>query len=137
MLLRAEPLDPDHDFFQIVPTFDGSAHRILHTTVDGNGDPATSTGVVLIPAGTAPNGGWPVIAWAHGTVGVSDCIAPSRTDGPDVDGGGYASSWAAWLSEGYAVVASDFAGHGTQGEIFYTDGRSQAYNDLPPSDRSS
>jgi len=68
-----------------MPDFRGTATRVFYTTIDGNGDPATSTGVVIVPDGAAPRGGWP-------------------------------------------VVASDYAGHGTQGETFYVDGRSQAYN---------
>lgn len=127
-LLRAEPLDRKHAFYVAMPDFRGTATRVLYATVDGNGDPATSTGVVIVPDGAAPRGGWPVVAWAHGTVGVSDCTAPSRTSGPDVIAGGYARTWAAWFKEGYAVIASDYAGHGTQGETFYADGRSQAYN---------
>ena len=31
----------------------------------------------LIPAGHPPPGGWPVIAWAHGTSGVARMCAPS------------------------------------------------------------
>ena len=33
--------------------------------------------MVLIPAGSAPVGGWPVIAWAHGTSGMARICAPS------------------------------------------------------------
>jgi hypothetical protein len=37
------------------------------------------TGMVYLPAGkAAPGGGWPVVAWGHGTSGVGDSAAPSR-----------------------------------------------------------
>ena len=51
--------------------------RVAYTTVDQHGKPATSTGAVFLPKGEKPEGGWPVLAWAHGTVGLGDECAPS------------------------------------------------------------
>ena len=42
-----------------------------------SGEPVLATGVVLVPSGEPPAGGWPVIAWAHGTAGVARVCAPS------------------------------------------------------------
>ncbi len=56
-----------------------------------------------------------MIAWAHGTVGLGDDCTPSalpRTPRDDE----YLSHW---LAEGYAVVASDYAGLGTPGLMSY------------------
>jgi hypothetical protein len=53
------------------------AVRILYHSRALNSDDIAASGVVLIPAGTAPPGGWPVIAWAHGTSGVARMCAPS------------------------------------------------------------
>ena len=36
------------------------------------------SGTLTVPKGKAPKGGWPVIAWAHGTTGIADSCAPSR-----------------------------------------------------------
>jgi len=39
------------------------ATRILYGTKTSKGDVAVSSGVVLVPPGDAPKGGWPVIAY--------------------------------------------------------------------------
>jgi hypothetical protein len=67
-----------------------------------------------------------VISWAHGTSGLADKCAPSlvgpalpKRDRPYL---------ANWMREGYAVVASDYAGLGTPGLMAYLNGRSEAHN---------
>jgi hypothetical protein len=54
-----------------------TATRIAYASRDANGRPVLATGVVLLPPGEAPEGGWPVLAWAHGTAGVARVCAPS------------------------------------------------------------
>lgn len=64
------------------------------------------SGAVFLPPGAPPAGGWPVIGWAHGTVGVtSDC-------GPTGDARlfGDIEAVAGQLSQGYAVAFTDYAG---------------------------
>ncbi len=93
----------------------GPAFRVLYSTVDQHGRPAVSTGAVFLPPGPAPADGFPVIAWAHGTVGLGDDCTPSalpRTPRDDE----YLSHW---LDQGYAVVASDYVGLGTPGLMSY------------------
>jgi hypothetical protein len=53
------------------------AVRILYHSLSADGGDVATSGVVLVPAGTPPPGGWPVIAWAHGTTGVARMCAPS------------------------------------------------------------
>ena len=58
----------------------GAQWRILYTSTDGrtgHGQLVTS-GAVFVPPGPAPAGGWPIMAWAHGTTGIADACAPSR-----------------------------------------------------------
>ena len=43
-----------------------------------DGKTVAVSGTVAVPKGKAPKGGWPVITWAHGTVGIADACAPSR-----------------------------------------------------------
>lgn len=43
------------------------AKRITYWTKGVREAPALSSGAVYLPPGTPPKGGWPVIAWAHGT----------------------------------------------------------------------
>ena len=67
------------------------------------------------PARPAPEGGFPVIAWAHGTVGLGDDCTPSalpRTPRDD-------EYLFALADQGYAIVASDYAGLGTPGLMSY------------------
>ena len=55
----------------------GQAVRQVYGTIDQHGAPAIATSAVFLPRGEAPDGGWPVIAWAHGTTGLGDDCAPS------------------------------------------------------------
>src|SRR5581483_7859371 len=74
--------------------------------------PLPVSGTVAIPKGRAPKGGWPVISWAHATVGLADVCAPTRSD---VLGGYERPLLNRWLRAGYAVVRTDYQGLGTPG----------------------
>lgn len=103
-----------------------SASRLLYTSTGHDGLPTVVSGAVFVPEGKAPKHGWPVISWAHGTVGVADVCAPS-TNGRsqrDID---YLS---AWLGAGYAIVATDYEGLGTPGPHQYLNGESEAYGTI-------
>lgn len=77
------------------------------------GQPAAATGLLVVPPGPAPASGWPVVVWAHPTRGTADACAPSG-DGPDA-----IADLAAWLAEGWAVVAPDYEGLGVPGHHPY------------------
>jgi Prolyl oligopeptidase family/Secretory lipase len=109
-LINTVPLDP-----ALSLTRAGSAYRILYATVDQHDAPAVSTAAVFIPYGPAPEGGWPVLAWAHGTVGLGDDCTPSALPRSERDDE-YLSHW---LDQGYVVVASDYTGLGTPGLMSY------------------
>lgn len=104
------------------------AERILYTSVSGVGkeDPISVSGQVIFPKGTPPKGGWPVIAWEHGTSGIADVCAPSWR--------GYFSRDRAfldhWLKAGFAIVASDYQGLGTPGPHPYLMYKPEAYSVL-------
>ena len=109
-----------------IPGTTSRAFKLKYVTLDARGRRALSTGTVFVPKGRAPRGGWPVISWAHGTSGLGDRCAPSvvgpalpHRDRPYL---------ANWMREGYAVVASDYAGLGTPGLPAYLNGRSEAHN---------
>ena len=120
-VLRVQPLDPA----LWVP---GTAHgyRLTYVSRDGFGRQAETTGEVLLPAGQAPPGGWPVISWAHGTSGLADACAPSRV-GPAEKARDF-SYLATWMQQGYAIVGTDYAGLGTPGLPAYLNGASEAHN---------
>ncbi|WP_433659938.1 lipase family protein [Nocardia sp. CA-128927] len=100
--------------------------RILYSSTTANDVPTTASAAVYFPPGAPPPGGWPVIAWAHGTVGLGDDCAYSIA-GP----GAVERDWAylgTWLQQGYAIVAADYAGLGTPGEHPYLNGVVEAHN---------
>jgi len=101
----------------------GLARRILYSSRDGlDGRPIAVSGQLFLPAGAPPAGGWPLLAWAHGTVGVGDRCAPSWS-GP----GARMREWfGQWLAQGYAVVATDYQGLGTPGPHPYLAKRAEA-----------
>ncbi|MBP1161295.1 pimeloyl-ACP methyl ester carboxylesterase [Rhodococcus sp. PvR044] len=86
--------------------------------------PMLSTGAVYLPEGTPPEGGWPVISYAHGTTGVADQCAPSVNPPSERA----VTHLGHWLAQGYAVVATDYLGLGTPGVHPYLDGRSAAHS---------
>jgi pimeloyl-ACP methyl ester carboxylesterase len=91
----------------------GRQLRILYTSTSGfdSKTPIVVSGALFLPKGKAPKGGWPVIAWAHGTVGLADICAPSWA-GRSYRDTVYLNRW---LEQGYAVVATDYQGLGVPG----------------------
>ena len=116
-LIASAPLDPAVS----LPSA-GQALRIHYSSPDIHGYPATSTGAVFLPHTPPPPGGYPVLAWAHGTVGIGDACAPSANPRIPRD----ATYLSHWLDQGYAVVATDYQGLGTPGLMNYLSGRVEA-----------
>lgn len=107
----------------------GRSELITYLSQDSQGDATVVSGSVSLPDGPAPDGGWPVISWAHGTTGVADACAPSSgtVDGPDGEYLAYiGQSLDGFLRAGYAVVQTDYVGLGTPGLHPYVNGDSEA-----------
>jgi hypothetical protein len=51
--------------------------RFLYRSKSALGKDVPASGVVILPYGQPPKGGWPVIVWGHGTSGVARSFAPS------------------------------------------------------------
>ncbi|MGV9410309.1 lipase family protein [Nocardia sp. NPDC003693] len=103
-----------------------NSERFLYSSTTARGAETTTSAAIYFPPGDAPEGGWPVIAWAHGTLGLGDECAFSIA-GP----GARERDWAylgSWLKQGYAIVAADYAGLGTPGDHPYLNGRVEAHN---------
>jgi pimeloyl-ACP methyl ester carboxylesterase len=98
------------------------AVRIEYLSPALDGRLAPVSGAVFVPAGVPPATGWPVLAWAHGTVGIADRCAPSAAGQIPRD----VSYLGAWLADGYAIVATDYEGLGLPGPHPYLNGRSEA-----------
>ncbi len=101
-LIRAVPFD-EYDL-----PFEVAAVRILYHSRSARGENVAASGVVLIPDREPPAGGWPVIAWAHPFSGVARRCAPSLMK--NLRSGPFLSMYA---NLGFAVVATDYAGLGT------------------------
>jgi len=102
-------------------SYEASTYRILYHSRSTQGKDVAVSGVVLVPDGEPPAGGWPVIAWAHEFVGAARQCAPSLSK--NLSEGPLVSMYA---SLGYAVVASDYAGLGTNFPHAVFDVRSNA-----------
>ncbi|MFL5736674.1 MAG: lipase family protein [Actinomycetota bacterium] len=87
------------------------AWRVLYTSRSLDGDPVRVSGVVVAPKTPAPAGGYPIVSWAHGIVGLADHCAPSRQR-PLIG----SSVPALHLGKlGMVIAASDYEGLGTPG----------------------
>lgn len=92
--------------------------RIMYRSQGLSGSPVADTGFLLVPRGRPPAGGWPVIAWGHGTTGVGTDCAPSRW--PNLYPGEYPGNEnlvSKLLRAGYAVVGTDYPGLGFPGML--------------------
>ncbi|WP_028463206.1 S9 family peptidase [Nocardia sp. 348MFTsu5.1] len=119
-LIAQAQLDPTLSLPEVT-----DARRFLYATSrSADGPVTTSSAAVFLPTGTAPEDGWPVIAWAHGTTGLGDDCTPSALPRSERD----AAYLQHWLRQGYAIVASDYAGLGTPGLMQYLGREAAARN---------
>jgi pimeloyl-ACP methyl ester carboxylesterase len=103
------------------------AYRVLYRSAGLDGRPAAASGLIVVPEGPAPRHGRPVIAFAHGAVGVARACAPSLLSsgaGQVIEGLGE------FIAAGDVVVASDYVGLGTSGAYPYLSGTVAARNTL-------
>ncbi len=117
-VLRREPLPS----LQIAGA---RTYRLLYRTERTDGSAAVSGAIAIVPTAAPPAAGRPVLAWAHGTVGLGRGCAPSRRVHP--------LQSVPWLADavanGFVVIAPDYAGLGTAGPSEYLIGRAEA-NDI-------
>jgi pimeloyl-ACP methyl ester carboxylesterase len=97
----------------------GGADRrvVVYHSTNVNGRDIAVSGVVFVPPGPAPRGGWPVVSWAHGTTGMADRCAPSERR--NLYYNEYAQVVRTFVNAGYAVAATDYPGLGTPGAHTY------------------
>lgn len=129
-IVRQEPVS--------TPVADAQAWRIAYISSDIAGRKNIVTGLVVAPVGSAPPGGRPVMAWAHGTTGTAENCGPSQVLSPAQDLNEYyllnGDSWTdyglpnleAFIKEGYVVVATDYQGLGGGGRHQYAVAATQA-----------
>lgn len=102
----------------------GAGWRIGYWSTGADGDPVVVTGQVYVPPGTPPPGGWPVVAWAHPTVGSSDRCTPS------IQGPTALHLVEELTAAGIAVAATDYEGLGTEGAHPYLVGPASGHDML-------
>src|SRR3974377_592262 len=63
----------------------GSAYLVEYWSLSVPANkPVKVTGMLYVPSGTPPAGGWPVVSWAHGTDGSNGRCAPLLNPATDV-----------------------------------------------------
>ncbi len=109
----------------IIPTGGGpatgaTAYRVLYHSESVAGADIAVSGIVVVPPGTPPRGGFPIVSWAHGTTGMADQCVPS------MQGTGPIPLLGTLISARVIVAATDYQGLGTSGPHPYLIGLSEA-----------
>lgn len=99
------------------------AWRIRYETRSKDGLRIESTGILVAPVGAPLVSNRDVVAWAHGTTGISRSCAPSLSK-KALSG---IPALAEMITKGWTVVASDYPGLGTAGPHAYLVGDEAAY----------
>ncbi len=97
-----------------------TAYRVLYHSQSMAGTDIAVSGVIVVPGGPPPAGGFPIVSWAHGTTGVADQCAPS------LGSLGSIAYLGPLLKARMIVVATDYQGLGTPGLHPYLVGQSEA-----------
>jgi len=122
---RGEPPEKHGELLKIEPMSrkvpqGARGWRMLYSTTRPDGSPAIASAIVVAPL---PSGRpFPLIAYAHGTSGIRPGCAPSMFADPFPNVPGYPRL----LQEGWAYVATDYSGLGTEGRHFYLVGEDEA-----------
>ena len=98
---------------------------VLYRSTTGGGRGVAVSGIVSVPRGTPPKGGWPVVSYAHGTTGIADSCAPSVTPEAKPVSRYPQVLLRPWIKAGYAVLRTDYQGLGTPDVHEYLVGRSE------------
>jgi dipeptidyl aminopeptidase/acylaminoacyl peptidase len=109
-LISAEPVDS-------VPGT--RAWKVVHHSRSVADEDISVTGQVIVPDGSPPPGGFPLIAWAHPTTGTSDRCTPSIAGPAEVD------LVSELTAAGWAIAATDYEGIGSDLGHPYLVGRSE------------
>jgi hypothetical protein len=103
------------------------AVKVRYTTRTSAGRTVPATGLLLVPRGPVPRGGWPLVVYGHMTTGAADRCAPTNGTPGDTElrrmqqGDDLARSL---LAAGVAVARPDYEGLGSPGGHPYLRGGS-------------
>ncbi|GAB0103837.1 prolyl oligopeptidase family serine peptidase [Nocardia sp. JMUB6875] len=80
-------------------------------TTRSNGEPVKASGALFVPSGPAPAGGWPIMAYDHGTSGMGPGCG-GQTDTSKMSRPAEDKVIQYFVNKGFAVVAPDYLGLG-------------------------
>jgi pimeloyl-ACP methyl ester carboxylesterase len=87
-----------------------TAVKVVYRSTSGVDGAATEvSGVVAVPPGIPPKGGWPILSFAHSLIGVLPKCGASMADGL----WGYSQTMATLVGRGFVVALPDYQGLGT------------------------
>ena len=123
-ILRTEAIDS--------PVEGARVWRMLYTSTRLDGTVIPVSALVTAPEAPAPEGGYPLLAVGHGTVGIARGCAPSIAPFEQFDQThtAYGFFVGHFVEAGYAVVVADYQGLGTPGENAYLVGEIEGRNIL-------
>lgn len=91
-------------------------YRIMYLSTTVGGHPTVVTGIITVPDSPTPTGGWKLATHAHGSTGLADDCAPSRTV---VSNPGSSAELQVVgqdaAKHGYVVASTDYEGQGGPG----------------------
>ncbi|HEY3143202.1 MAG TPA: lipase family protein [Acidimicrobiales bacterium] len=101
-------------------------YRVMYLSETVAGEPTVVTGVVTVPDGDPPVGGWPLVSHAHGSTGLDDPCAPSVSlDGDRLYAPELALLGASAATHGVVVASTDYEGLGGPGRHPFLVGTSE------------
>ncbi|WP_285188029.1 lipase family protein [Rhodococcus sp. MEB041] len=111
--------------YPALATLTAVSKTVLYRSTSGIDGSATEvSGLVLVPRGDPPAGGWPVVAVGHATTGTDSRCAPSTHIGLL----GALTTVIPFLANGYVVAMTDYEGLGTPGPHPYLDAATAGNN---------
>jgi alpha-beta hydrolase superfamily lysophospholipase len=102
---------------------------LLYHSRSRTGRDVLVSGVVAVPSGPRPKGGFPIVSFAHGTTGFTDASAPSKT-GDTGTAWPFGKLFALLIPRGYAIAITDYEGLGTPGPLQFDVGLSAGHSVL-------
>ncbi|MDI9894203.1 lipase family protein [Rhodococcus sp. IEGM 1381] len=101
-----------------------NAAKVVYRSVQPGVGEREVSGSVFTPEGDAPDGGWPVISYAHGTTGIEQACAPSESSSLL----GASALVQGFTTAGFAVAITDYEGLGHPGNHAYLDNIAAGYD---------
>jgi hypothetical protein len=103
----------------------GSVQRVLYRSRTVKGADTAVSGWIFTPSSPPPPGGYPVVTYGQGTLGLDDNCAQTKLFSPSgTPGGVYFDTL---LANGYVVTTTDYEGLGTPDPATYLTAESEAH----------